>query len=87
METKQKICLIRKVLGWSQEAFGESIGLSQRQYGRIENGDSKLSVSLLEEMCEQWGITHAQFASMDVEQLYELILKNRKKNPTPDHAD
>jgi transcriptional regulator with XRE-family HTH domain len=86
METKQKICLIRKALGWSQEAVGASIGIDQRTYGRMENGESKFTISRLEQLCEQWGITHVQFASLDVEKLYELILETRKKNRPPDRA-
>lgn len=78
MKTKEKIYLIRKSLGWSQEVFGAAIDLSQRQYGRIENGECKMSISTFEAICEKWGISHAQFVSLDVEQLRDLIQGNKK---------
>jgi len=73
IETKQKLYLVRRLLGWSQEALGERLGLSQRHYGRLENGDIPLKVDTLEAICHEWGITQQQFYTLSLEQLSELL--------------
>ncbi len=81
METKEKICLIRKSLGWSQEVLGSTINLSQSQYGRIENSRSKFCISKFEEICKIWDITQAEFHSMSVDGLCDTIKERQKKKP------
>jgi len=79
METTKKIYLIRKSLGWSQEAFDTSIGLCQRQYGRIENGENKLTMPKFEEICKIWGISQSEFYGMDVGPLSDIIRERQKR--------
>lgn len=73
MRPQHKIHLLRKMLGWSQETMGHQLGISQRQYGRWENGESRLSVTMIERICSCWNITTDEFYKMGVEELYELI--------------
>ena len=75
MKTEQKIYLIRKMLGWSQEALGERLGMSQRHYGRLEKGETPIKVETLEAICREWGITYQQFVNTDVEHLSDLLIK------------
>jgi transcriptional regulator with XRE-family HTH domain len=82
METKEKIYLIRKNLGWSQDVFGGSINLSQSQYGRMENSKCKFPISKFEEICKNWGITQAEFHNMSIEELCQY-LKDKQKPEAP----
>lgn len=41
----------RRVKGYSQEYMAEQLGISQRQYSRIENGRSKLGLQRLMTIC------------------------------------
>jgi len=47
MELKDKICMLRKKQGMSQEEFGEKIGVSRQSVSKWEMGESKPSISQL----------------------------------------
>lgn len=54
LNTEKELAIIRKRMrlyrlekGYSQEYMGFSMGVSQYAYGKIENGDTKLSISAL----------------------------------------
>jgi transcriptional regulator with XRE-family HTH domain len=38
---------LRRLQGWSQEALAERIGMSEKEVGRIERGETNASVDLL----------------------------------------
>jgi len=81
METERKIYLTRKALGWSPEYLGSHLGISQRQYGRLESGECNITLKTLTVLCREWGITLNQLTGMSVEELSGLIRENRKGKP------
>lgn len=56
----QKICRniknIRMMKGYSQENMAEELEMTQRNYGRIENGNTDLTVFMLYKICDVLGV-------------------------------
>lgn len=47
---------IRSMLGWSQQNVADELGITQRHYGRIENGEVDISLSMLYNICDVYKI-------------------------------
>lgn len=63
-----KIRCLRVQKGYSQEYMALSMGLSQKQYGRLENGESKLTIDHLGKICETLGIDPADLFDSEIYQ-------------------
>lgn len=61
------------MLGWSQEYMGHQLGISQKQYSRLESGENSPRIDRLEEICKKWGMTFEQFMTMSVEELHQHV--------------
>lgn len=48
----KKIRKERKIRGWVQEEFANEIGMSPCSYGKIERGESNMSVNTLERIAK-----------------------------------
>ncbi len=48
----KKILTLRKQLKWSQLHIATKIGMSQNNYSRIESGKSKITLDIIERICE-----------------------------------
>lgn len=46
----------RTAKGFSQEYMAENLGISQRQYSRLENGESEITLSYLDKISKQLDI-------------------------------
>jgi transcriptional regulator with XRE-family HTH domain len=51
-----KIRNARNSKGFSQEYMAETLGISQRQYGRLENGESQMNLQYLEKISNELDI-------------------------------
>jgi len=61
MEAHQKIKIIRKILGLSQEEFASKIGMKQRNYSYLENGQYELSYKILRSIIEIYDVNLCWF--------------------------
>lgn len=55
-QIQHKIRSIRAQKGYSQEYMALNMGLSQKQYGRLETGESKLTIDHLGKICDILGV-------------------------------
>lgn len=60
--------ILRQMRNLKQEYMAEELGISQKQYSRLENGQCKLSIERMTHICELFGITTAEFMSFGTEQ-------------------
>ena len=65
---QDKIRGLRAQKGYSQEYMAINMGMSQKQYGRLENGESKLTIDHLSKICEMLGIEPAELFEGDIHQ-------------------
>jgi len=61
MEAHQKIKMIRKTLGLSQEEFAKKINMKQRNYSYLENGQYELSYKILRSIIETYDVNLCWF--------------------------
>lgn len=61
---------IRELKGYSQEFIASKLEISQRQYSRIENNETDLSLSKLEFICDVLEITPQQLLGFDEKQIF-----------------
>lgn len=66
--THSKIRNIRNNKGFSQENMADALGISQRQYGRLENGESELTLQYIEKICEVLKINPSELFANDINQ-------------------
>jgi transcriptional regulator with XRE-family HTH domain len=65
MQLHEKICLLRKVKGWSQEEMAERLQMSLHGYANIERGDTDIQLSRLEQIVQILGIELKELVSFD----------------------
>jgi len=63
-----KIRNARSQKGYTQEYMADNLGISQKQYSRIESGESRLSLNYLEKICEQLEINPQDLFACEVKQ-------------------
>ncbi|MCF8461651.1 MAG: helix-turn-helix transcriptional regulator [Flavobacteriales bacterium] len=54
----------RVIRGYSQEYMAECLGISQRQYSRLENSKCEITVSRLSALCKVLAIPVSHFLSL-----------------------
>lgn len=52
MQLHEKICLLRKVKGWSQEEMADKLQMSVHGYANIERGETDVQLSRLEQISQ-----------------------------------
>lgn len=57
MKFNEKLALLRKQHGYSQENLAEKIGVSRQAVSRWEAGDTTPEMALLAELCNVFGVT------------------------------
>ena len=57
MDVAQRIRLIRKERGLSQETIVNVLQTTQQQYSRYENGDNELPVRHVVSLCRSYGVS------------------------------
>lgn len=63
-----KIRNIRTSKGYSQEYMAERLGISQRQYGRLENGETELNLHYLDQISKELELKLEDLFSSEVSQ-------------------
>ena len=53
----ERVCALRKSNRMSQQRMAEKLGLSVSTYARIERGESKPSLVVLEKMAQLFGVS------------------------------
>ena len=54
--------------GYTQEYMADSLGISQKQYSRLENGESGITLDYLEKMCEKLEINPQDLFTCEIKQ-------------------
>lgn len=57
----QAIVRLRKEKRWSQEVFANEAGIDRRYMSDIENGKRKISIDILERICNKFGLKISEF--------------------------
>jgi transcriptional regulator with XRE-family HTH domain len=63
-----KIRNARTQKGYSQEYMADGLGISQKQYSRLENGESGITLDYLEKICEKLEIDPQNLFTHEVKQ-------------------
>lgn len=71
MEIGTKIRKIRELKGFSQEFMALKLEMSQRQFSRIENDETDLSLSKLERISEVLEVTPNQLLGFDEKFIFQ----------------
>ena len=58
----------RNQKGYSQEYMADCLGISQKQYSRLENGDSGITLDYLEKICKKLEINPQDLFTCEVKQ-------------------
>ena len=66
IQTKLRNARIQK--GYSQEYMADNLGISQKQYSRLETGDSGLTLDYLEKICGKLEINPQDLFACEVKQ-------------------
>ena len=64
-EIHNKIRLLRETQGISQESIAYDLGLSQKSYSRIENGDTSLKLSHVEKIAKALQVQPSDLLNAD----------------------
>jgi len=56
MQLHEKICLLRKIKGWSQEDMADKLQMSVHGYANIERGETDVQLSRLEQISQVFGV-------------------------------
>ena len=72
---EQKLEMIRKIKGFSQEYVAEKLHVSQNLYSKIERGEKKVTLNELEKICKILEITLYQLQNFDPFQEYKELIE------------
>ena len=72
---KKKVRKIREIRNYSQEYMAIQLGISQKSYSRLENGQTRLYIYRLQEIAKILNIDIIQMFSFDENNIF-------KKDPT-----
>lgn len=62
---------IRELKGYSQDYVATQLNISQRQYHRLENSESDLGLSKLDDICSVLGVSLYQLLGFDAKYILE----------------
>jgi transcriptional regulator with XRE-family HTH domain len=65
MQLYEKIGLMRKIKGWSQEDMAERLGMSVNGYAKIERGETDVQFSRLEKISELLEVSLLELVGLD----------------------
>ena len=85
-EIGQRISLLRKQKGWSQEDLAKSIGLSRPSVAQLELGNRSLDVRELQNLSLVLGFTFDDFMSRDFKILDEVESSQSEKDTTEERV-
>ena len=66
----QKIRKIREIRGYKQEYLADQLGMSAKSYGKIESGETSLSISRLQQIAKVLEVDPLDVLSFDEKQMF-----------------
>ena len=72
---EQKLEMVRKIKGFSQEYVAEKLHVSQNLYSKIERGEKKVTLNELEKICKILEITLHQLQNFDPFQEFKELIE------------
>ena len=63
-----KLRNVRTQKGYTQEYMADSLGISQKQYSRLENGESGITLDYLEKICKKLEINPQDLFAYEIKQ-------------------
>ena len=79
MNLAKNLRKIRELKGLSQQSIANELGISQRQYSRLESGEVDIKLTVIERMCTILDIPIAMLMAFD-----ETIIFQSGSHPTPE---
>jgi transcriptional regulator with XRE-family HTH domain len=70
MQLHEKICLLRRVKGWSQEEMANKLQMSLHGYSNIERGGTDIQLSRLEQIVQIFGIELKDLINFDEKSVF-----------------
>jgi len=77
MQLHEKISLLRKVKGWTQETMAEHMRMSLHGYANIERGETDIQLSRLEEIAQVLGIELKELINFDEKNVLNNIAESQ----------
>ncbi len=72
MQLHEKICLLRKIKGWSQEEMADKLQMSVHGYANIERGETDVQLSRLEQISQVLGVEVQDLFGMNDKVVFNL---------------
>jgi transcriptional regulator with XRE-family HTH domain len=72
MQLHEKICLLRKIKGWSQEEMADRLQMSVHGYANIERGETDVQLSRLEQISQVFGVELQNLFGMNDRVVFNL---------------
>lgn len=66
----EKIRKVRDLRGFSQEYVAQKLGVSQRSYGKLETGETKLDIPRIEKISDILGVEPVSLITFDEKMLF-----------------
>ncbi|BAP57301.1 transcription factor, MBF1 [Thioploca ingrica] len=80
MQLHEKICLLRKVKGWSQEEMADKLQMSVHGYANIERGETDVQLSRLEQISQVLGVELQNLFGMNDRVVFNLTNTSRDQS-------
>lgn len=80
MQLHEKICLLRKVKGWSQEEMADKLQMSVHGYANIERGETDVQLSRLEQISQILGVELQNLFGMNDRVVFNLTNTSRDQS-------
>ena len=80
MQLHEKICLLRKIKGWSQEDMADKLQMSVHGYANIERGETDVQLSRLEQISQVLGVELQNLFGMNDKVVFNLTNTSRDQS-------
>lgn len=75
MSVQEKIRLVRKAKGWTQEVVAEKLEMSVNGYGDIERGDTDIKLSKLQKIADLFDLKLSELIELNEKGILNLAYK------------
>jgi transcriptional regulator with XRE-family HTH domain len=72
----QKIRMLRRLKGYSQEQVAGALGITQGAYGKIERGESEITLTRLDEIARVLQVTPVDILLFDPKAFLHPVTEN-----------
>ena len=85
MNEGQKIRKIREIRGYKQEYVADQLGMSAKSYGKIESGETSLSIARLQQIAKILDVDPVDVLSFDEKQFFHHCSQSGNINTIHNH--